>query len=54
MDNMVLIMFACVIATVTALNFMELRKIRKHLQRSDASLATKRVGSAAIGESVRA
>lgn len=32
MDNLVIIMFGCVIATLTALNFMELRKIRKRLE----------------------
>ena len=35
MDNIVLILFASVICTVTALNFMELRRIRKNLERSD-------------------
>lgn len=53
MDNMVLIMFGCVIATVTGLNFMELRKIRKLLERSDAGREAKRMPAAAMGESVR-
>jgi hypothetical protein len=50
MDYKVLIMFACVIATVTGLNFMELRKIRKFLERSGSSPETKRVPSAVAGE----
>ncbi|HXZ32833.1 MAG TPA: hypothetical protein VEH30_11170 [Terriglobales bacterium] len=37
MDSMVLIMFGSVIATITGLNFMELRKIRKHLERKSAT-----------------
>jgi hypothetical protein len=31
--NNVLILFASVLCTMTALNFMELRRIRKHLER---------------------
>lgn len=49
MDNIV-IMFACVLATVTGLNFMELRKIRKHLQREGAAQKTS-VAPTAVGES---
>jgi hypothetical protein len=32
MDTIVIIMFASVLCTVTALNFMELRRIRKKLE----------------------
>ena len=32
MDSIVLIMFGSVLCTMTALNFMELRKIRKKLE----------------------
>ena len=37
MDNLAIIMFGCVIATATGLNFMELRKIRKHLEHNGAA-----------------
>jgi hypothetical protein len=53
MDNMVLIMFGSVIATITGLNFMELRKIRKLLERSEPATVAKKAPSAMIGESVR-
>jgi hypothetical protein len=54
MDNMVLIMFGSVIATITGLNFMELRKIRKFLERSsEPAREAKKSASAMIGESVR-
>jgi hypothetical protein len=53
MDSMVLIMFGSVIATITGLNFMELRKIRKHLERNSAAPETGRVPSPMVGESVR-
>ena len=33
MDNMVMILFASVLTTVSALSFMELRRIRKNLER---------------------
>jgi hypothetical protein len=33
MDNIVMIMFGCLICTMTGLNFMELRRIRKRLER---------------------
>jgi len=33
MDNVAMILFGCVIATITGLNFMELHKIRKNLER---------------------
>ena len=32
MDNIVIIMFGSVLCTMTALSFMELRKIRKKLE----------------------
>jgi hypothetical protein len=53
MDSMVLIMFGSVIATITGLNFMELRKIRKHLERSTASQEIRKAASAMVGEAVR-
>jgi hypothetical protein len=53
MDNMVLIMFGSVIATITGLNFMELRKIRKHLERNSAAQETRRVSSHMVSEPVR-
>jgi hypothetical protein len=34
MDNITMILFGCVLCTITGLNFMELRKIRKNLERS--------------------
>lgn len=49
MDNIVLIMFACVVATETGLNFMELRQIRKHLQREDAAQKSS-VARTAVGQ----
>ncbi len=33
MDSMAMILFGSVIATITGLNFMELHKIRKNLER---------------------
>ena len=36
MDTIVMIMFASVLCTMTALNFIELRRIRKKLDRSGA------------------
>jgi len=33
MDNLTLILLGCVISTITGLNFMELHKIRKNLER---------------------
>ncbi|HZP62016.1 MAG TPA: hypothetical protein VFB28_01270 [Terriglobales bacterium] len=53
MDSMVLIMFGSVIATITGLNFMELRKIRKHLERTTPVAESKRASAAMVGESVR-
>jgi len=53
MDSMVMIMFGSVIATITGLNFMELRKIRKHLERSAPAPESKRVAATMVGESVR-
>lgn len=52
MDSMVMIMFGSVIATLTGLNFMELRKIRKYLTRDDRQEAKKAV-PAMVGQSVR-
>ncbi|MGA8153309.1 MAG: hypothetical protein WB952_20325 [Terriglobales bacterium] len=41
MDNTnVMILFASVLCTMTALNFMELRRIRKHLERVDKTQET--------------
>ena len=37
MDNILIIMFGCVLCTMTALNFMELRRIRKKLDAGQAS-----------------
>jgi hypothetical protein len=34
-NNSVMILFASVLCTMTALSFMELRRIRKHLERGD-------------------
>jgi hypothetical protein len=53
MDSMVMIMFGSVIATVTGLNFMELRKIRKHLERNAAAQGAARVGGPMVSEPVR-
>lgn len=39
MDTMILIMFASVISTMTALSFIELRRIRKKLE-SNAKLGS--------------
>jgi hypothetical protein len=36
MDNVLAIMFGCVLCTMTALNFMELRRIRKKLDSQQA------------------
>jgi len=52
MDSMVLIMFGSVIATITGLNFMELRKIRKHLERKDQAPEVIKRASPMVGESV--
>jgi len=38
--NNVLILFASVLCTMTALNFMELRRIRKHLERTNQAQDT--------------
>jgi hypothetical protein len=35
MDNLTIILLGCVISTITGLNFMELHKIRKNLERRD-------------------
>ena len=53
MDSTVMIMFGSVIATLTALNFMELRKIRKHLQRDAAGHEAKKSVPSMVGQSVR-
>jgi hypothetical protein len=53
MDSMVMIMFGSVLATFTALNFMELRKIRKRLERSEAGLEGKKAAPSLVGQSVR-
>ena len=53
MDSMVLIMFGSVIATITGLNFMELRKIRKHLERNIAGQEIRKAASAMVGQTVR-
>jgi len=40
MDNTsVMILFASVLCTMTALNFMELRRIRKHMESRDKAQA---------------
>jgi len=41
MDNIVMVCFASVIATMTALSFMELRRIRRKLEGRDASETAK-------------
>lgn len=41
MDNTVMVCFASVIATMTALCFMELRRIRRRLEGSASSQAAK-------------
>ena len=53
MDSMVTIMFFSVIATFTGLNFMELRKIRKRLEREDAGQEAKKAAPAMVSQSVR-
>jgi hypothetical protein len=53
MDNMVFIMFGSVIATITGLNFMELRKIRKNLERNNATQEKKQASRSMVSESVR-
>lgn len=53
MDSMVLIMFGSVIVTITGLNFMELRKIRKHLERTNAGQEIRKAASVMVGEAVR-
>ena len=39
-NNSVMILFFSVLCTMTALNFMELRRIRKHIERRDKAQAT--------------
>lgn len=41
MDNIVMVCFASVIATMTALSFMELRRIRRRLESDNSSAAAK-------------
>jgi hypothetical protein len=53
MDSMVMIMFASVIATFTALNFMELRKIRKRLERAETGQEAKKPVPAMMGQAMR-
>ncbi|HXY13879.1 MAG TPA: hypothetical protein VEI26_05210 [Terriglobales bacterium] len=53
MDSMVLIMFGSVIATITGLNFMELRKIRKNLERKSMGQDVRKAANTMVGESVR-
>jgi hypothetical protein len=53
MDSMVMIMFFSVIATLTGLNFMELRKIRKHLERTDSGQEAKKSVPAMVGQAMR-
>jgi len=48
MDNITMILFGCVLCTITGLNFMELRKIRKRLERDSSSMKPQ---SSAAGES---
>lgn len=36
MDTIVIVMFGCVLCAMTALNFVELRRIRKKLDRSQS------------------
>jgi hypothetical protein len=48
MDNIVIICFASVITTMTALSFMELRRIRRRLEGSGPAQAAKS-GSQAAG-----
>ena len=50
MDSSVLIMIGCAIATITGLNFMELRKIRKHLERPKVDKEVSRGASAVARE----
>lgn len=52
MDSSVLIMIGCAIATITGLNFMELRKIRKHLERTHAQKEVSRGPSAVAAREV--
>jgi hypothetical protein len=53
MDSMVMIMFGSVIATLTGLNFMELRKIRKRLERTDNAHEEKKAVPAMMGQAMR-
>ena len=53
MDSMVMIMFGSVIATLTGLNFMELRKIRKRLERNDARQEATKPAPAMVTQSAR-
>jgi hypothetical protein len=48
-----MIMFGSVIATLTGLNFMELRKIRKRLERNDVSQKVQTAAPAMVSQSVR-
>jgi hypothetical protein len=41
MDGILFIMFGAVISMTTALTFMEVRRIRKHLQAQSTSAATR-------------
>jgi len=50
MDNgAMMILFGCVISTITGLNFMELHKIRKNLERRAPALER----NSAVRESVK-
>jgi hypothetical protein len=40
MDNIAMILFGCVVCTLTGLNFIELRRIRKKLDAQAASKST--------------
>ena len=53
MDSMVMIMFSSVIATLTGLNFMELRKIRKRLERNDVGQEASKAAPAMVTQSAR-
>jgi len=37
MDHITMILFGCMLCTLTGLNFIELRRIRKKLDRQEAS-----------------
>lgn len=53
MDSLVMIMFGSVIATLTGLNFMELRKIRKRLERTTTEQEVKKPMPAMVGQAMR-